>query len=122
MAQPREPADSLGQDQRRAVAILDVGSTDHSMEQITVGVGQEDAVVPLDLLPCVTAARPAAIRRIHAPAVDHSGAGRRLATYSFPADQQPGMIERERQAGVVPDKTSALPSKRAESRTAASAT
>src|SRR3546814_8668510 len=72
------------------------------MDQIAVGVGQDVALVSLDLLSRVIAARPAAFRRLHTLAVDHSGAGRSLAAYSFPPDQQQGMIEREPQTVVAP--------------------
>lgn len=72
------------------------------MDQIAVGVGQDVALAPLDLLPCVIAPRPAAFRGLHTLAVDHSGAGRSLAADSFPPDQQQGMIEREPQAVVAP--------------------
>lgn len=39
MAQPREAFDDLGQHQRRAVAILDFGSVDPGMNQISLGIG-----------------------------------------------------------------------------------
>ena len=51
MAQPREATDDLGQHQRRAIAILDIGSMDHGMDQIAIGVGQDVALASLDLLP-----------------------------------------------------------------------
>src|SRR3546814_20862039 len=79
MAQPREATDDLGQHQRRAIAILDIGSMDHGMDQIAIGVGQDVALASLDLLPRVIAARPAASRGLHTLAVDRSGAGRSLA-------------------------------------------
>src|SRR3546814_9459550 len=69
MAQPREATDDLGQHQRRAIAILDIGSMDHGMDQIAIGVGQDVALASLDLLPRVIAARPAASRGLHTLAV-----------------------------------------------------
>src|SRR3546814_8948547 len=81
----------------------DVCSSDlHGMDQIAVGVGQDVALASLDLLSRVIAARPAAFRRLHTLAVDHSGAGRSLAAYSFPPDQQQGMIELEPQTVIAP--------------------
>jgi len=72
------------------------------MDQIAIGVGQDVALASLDPLPRVIAARPAASRGLHTLAVDRSGAGRSLAAYSFPPNQQQGMIEREPQAVVAP--------------------
>jgi len=39
MPQPREPPDDSGEDQRRTVAILNVGTMDHGMDEMTLGVG-----------------------------------------------------------------------------------
>src|SRR3546814_19141628 len=78
----------------------DVCSSDlHGMDQIAVGVGQDVALASLDLLSRVIAARPAAFRRLHTLAVDHSGAGRSLAAYSFPPAQPQGMRSEERRVG-----------------------
>src|SRR3546814_10592866 len=90
MAQPREATDDLGQHQRRAIAILDIGSMDHGMDQIAIGVGQDVALASLDLLPRVIAARPAASRGLHTLAVDRSGAGRSLAAYSRSEERRVG--------------------------------
>lgn len=50
MAQPGEAVHDLGEQQRRAVTILDVGSVDKRMDQIALGVGQDMPFAALDLL------------------------------------------------------------------------
>ena len=55
VAQPRVAVDDLGQHERCAVAILDVGGVDHSVNQIAIGVGQDVALAPMDLLAGVEA-------------------------------------------------------------------
>src|SRR3546814_3059960 len=50
MAQPWKAVDDFTQDQRRAVAVLNVGGMDHRMYQIALGVGEDVALAALDLL------------------------------------------------------------------------
>jgi hypothetical protein len=50
VAQPREAGDESGEHQRRAVAILDIRRVDHGMDQIALGIGEDMAFAPLDLL------------------------------------------------------------------------
>jgi hypothetical protein len=63
MAQPREALDDLGQHQRRTVAVLDVGGVDHGVDQITLGVGQDEALAALGLLARIVTPWPAALRQ-----------------------------------------------------------
>ena len=65
---------------RRAVSILNVGGVDHRVNQIALSVGEDVAFAALDLLPRVIAAWATAVRGFHALAIDHTGAGRPLAT------------------------------------------
>ena len=102
MAQPREALDNLGQHQRRAVTVLDVGGVDHGMNEIAIGVGEDVALAPLDLLACIIAARTARFCGFHALTVDHPGAGRCFAANYLSSDQQQGMVEREPLAVVAP--------------------
>jgi hypothetical protein len=96
------PLYDSGQHARRAIPILDVGSVDHGMNEIALGVGEDVTLASLDLLACVVAARPAAFCSFHALAADHPGAGRCLAARRFASDQQQGVIEREPQAVIAP--------------------
>src|SRR3546814_3374354 len=80
MAQPWKAVDDFTQDQRRAVAVLNVGGMDHRMYQIALGVGEDVALAALDLLARVIAARAATFSRFHALAIDHAGTGRSFAT------------------------------------------
>ena len=59
MAQPREAADDFGQHQRRTIAVLDVSSVDHGVDQIAVGVSQDVALAALDLLARIKPSRSA---------------------------------------------------------------
>jgi hypothetical protein len=51
VSQPGEAVDDLGEQQRRAIAILDVGGVDQGMNQIALGVGEDMALAPLVFLP-----------------------------------------------------------------------
>src|SRR3546814_3594140 len=102
MAQPCKAVDDFTQDQRRAVAVLNVGGMDHRMYQIALGVGEDVALAALDLLARVIAARAATFSRFHALAIDHAGTGRSFATSRFTSHQQQGMIEREPQFVIAP--------------------
>lgn len=75
MAQPGESPHDFCQHQRRAIAVLDVSSVDHGVDQIALGVCQNMALAALELLTRVLAPRPAAFRGFDALAIDHSGAG-----------------------------------------------
>lgn len=81
MPQPREAADYFGEDERCTVAILDAGGVDHSKNQVTVCVGQDVPLAPLDFLARIVAQRPAALGGFDTLAVDHSCTGRRFASY-----------------------------------------
>ena len=50
VSQPGEAVDDLGEQQWRAIAILDVGGVDQGVNQIALGVGKDMALAPLDLL------------------------------------------------------------------------
>src|SRR3546814_11121476 len=56
--QPREAADYFGEDERCTVATLDVGGVDNRMNQVTVCIGQDVALAPLDFLARIVAPRP----------------------------------------------------------------
>ena len=58
MSQPREAPDDFREHQRRSVAVLDIGGVDHGMDEISLGVGEDVALTPLDLLARVIAPRP----------------------------------------------------------------
>ena len=92
----------LGEDQRRAVSILNVGGVDHGVNQVTLGVGEDVAFAALDLLASIIAPRTAAFRGFYALTVDHTGARRSLATLRLARDHQQRMIDREPQAVVAP--------------------
>src|SRR3546814_11123315 len=65
------------------------------MNQVTVCIGQDVALAPLDFLARIVAPRPAALGGFDTLAVDHSCTGRRFAPCRFPADQKQSMIERK---------------------------
>ena len=48
--EPRVTADDLGQNKRRAIAILHVSGVDHGMNEIALGVGH-DVSLAADVLP-----------------------------------------------------------------------
>ena len=102
MAQPREAPDDFSQHQRRAVAVLNVGSVDHGMNEITLGVGKDMALASLHLLARVIATRPAAFRGFHALAVDHAGARRSLPAVRRACNHQQSVIDRQPQPVVAP--------------------
>lgn len=79
MPQPREAADDLSEHQWCTIAVLDVSSVDHRVDQIALGVGQDVALAPLDLFACIVTPRPAAFRDFDTLTVEYSGTGRRLA-------------------------------------------
>lgn len=83
VSQPGLAADSLGQYERRAIAILHISGVDHSMNEIGLGVGHDVSLLALGLLACVIAARPTASRRLDALAVDDPSARRGLAPRDF---------------------------------------
>src|SRR3546814_20563054 len=101
MAQPWKAVDDFTQDQRRAVAVLNVGGMDHRMYQIALGVGEDVALAALDLLARVIAARAATFSRFHALAIDHAGTGRSFPTSRFPSHQQQRSAERRVGKGGV---------------------
>lgn len=91
--QPREAFDDLGQHQRSAVTVLDVGGVDYGMDEIAVGVRQDMALAPLGLLARIVTPRPAAFCGFDALAVDHPSAGRGFTTGRFAPDQEQGMVQ-----------------------------
>lgn len=54
----------------RAVPVLNAGGTGDRAEPVPFGTGDDMALAALDLLTSVIAARSAAFRGFHAPAVD----------------------------------------------------
>ena len=102
VAQPRETADDFRQQQRRPVAVLDVGGVDQGVDEVALGVGKDMPLATLDLLARVIAARTAAFRRFDAPSIDYSGAGRSLAAVHLARDHQQVMVEASPQAIVAP--------------------
>ena len=63
VAPPREAADDFGEQQWRSIAILDVGGVDEGMDQIGLGIGEDMAFAPLDLLARVPVLRRGRLRR-----------------------------------------------------------
>ena len=102
VAQPREAFDDVAQDERRPVAVLDVGSVDHGVDEIALGVGEDVALAPLDLLTRVVAPRSAGFRGFHALAVDHAGTGRGFAALRFARRHQQRVVDPQPQAIVAP--------------------
>src|SRR3546814_11983244 len=102
MAQPWKAVDDFTQDQRRAVAVLNVGGMDHRMYQIALGVGEDVALAALDLLARVIAARAATFSRFHALAIDHAVTGRSFATSRFNYNPTTVLIKREHQILQAP--------------------
>ena len=47
VAQTREAMNDPGEDQRRAITVMDVGGVDHGVDQIALGVGQDVALAAL---------------------------------------------------------------------------
>src|SRR3546814_12736673 len=72
------------------------------MNQVTVCIGQDVALAPLDFLARIVAPRPAALGGFDTLAVDHSCTGRSFAPCRFPADPTPSMIDRKPQTIVPP--------------------
>jgi hypothetical protein len=72
------------------------------MNEIPVGVSEDMALAPLDLLAHVIAARTSAFRGFYALAADHAGAGRSLTTVRFACHHQQGVIDRQPQSVVAP--------------------
>jgi hypothetical protein len=64
MAQPREEVVDGRHDQPSAVAILDVGGMNRSVNQQTGGVGHDVALAPLDLLGGIVPLRSTALGRL----------------------------------------------------------
>jgi hypothetical protein len=102
VSQPREAVDDLGEQQRRAIAVLDVGGVDQGVDQIALGIGQDVALATLDLLARVITARPAGFRGFDALAVDHARAGRSLAAMGFTHGHQQVVVEVPPQSVVAP--------------------
>ena len=100
--EPREPVDDLGEQQRRPVTVLDIGSVDEGMDQIALGIGQDMALAAFDLFAGIIAARTAALGRLDALAVDDAGAWRGLATLGLARDHQQRMVQRLPQPVVAP--------------------
>ena len=88
MAQPREAVDDLGQHQRCAVAVLDVGGVDHGVDQVALSVGDDVALAALDLLARIIATRTPGFGGFNALAVDDPGTGRGIAPGRLAPDQQ----------------------------------
>lgn len=88
--------------ERCAVALLDVGGVDHSVHEIALSICQDVTLAPFDLLACIVAPRPTALGGFDALAIDYPCAGRGLAPYRFPADQQQSVIERKPKPIIAP--------------------
>lgn len=73
--EPVVTAYNLCQQELRTIAILHVGGMHHGVNQIALAVGHDVPLAPLDLLARVEATRPAALRRLHALAVDPPALG-----------------------------------------------
>ena len=80
VAQPREARSDRGENVRCAIAILDVGGMDDCRDQQATSVGEDVALAAHDFLARIIAARPTALRSLHALTVDDTCAGRGLAT------------------------------------------
>ena len=75
VAPPRIEKAGGGQDQGRAVTILDIGGMNHSRDGQAECVGQQVALAAVDLLTGIIAARAAGLGGLDRLAVDNPGAG-----------------------------------------------
>ena len=82
-----------GEDIRRAVTVLDIGSVNDRSDQQALRVGDDMTLPALDLLAGVKAPWPAAFRGFHALTIDHARAGRSLSARCLTGHQQQGMVD-----------------------------
>jgi hypothetical protein len=87
---------------RSTVAVLNIGPVDDGMDEVTLGIGEDVALAPLDLLTRIVAAWAAGFRGFHALTIDDAGAGRSLAPLEFPHDHEQHVVDRQPQAAVAP--------------------
>src|SRR4029077_231514 len=90
MAQPWEEIADRSQQVGRTVSILDVGTVYLRANQMTVGIGNDVALAPVDLLARVIPLRTAAFRGLDRLTVDHPSRRAGVATITLPSllDQQ----------------------------------
>jgi hypothetical protein len=102
MAEPRKSVADGGQYVHSAVPVLNVGFMHLDPDHQAGRVGDDMALVALDFLPGIIAARPAAFCGFDALGVDHPGAGRGLPSVQFPRCHDEHMVDRVQQAAVPP--------------------
>src|SRR6201993_3066031 len=83
VAQPGKGAAHGGEQQRCAVAILDVGRMHDGGDEKPRRVGQQMALASLDLLAGIVATRTAGFGRLHRLTVDDAGRRARLACFQL---------------------------------------
>ena len=90
MAQPREEIADRSQQVGCTVSILDIGTVSLPANQMTVGIGNDVALAPVNLLTRVIPPRTAAFRGLDRLTVDHPGrrAGVEAITLPSLVDQQ----------------------------------
>ena len=81
MAQPGKRAAHGGEQQRRAVTVLDVGAMHDRGDEQSHRIDQQMALVAVDLLASVKAMGTGRLRRLRRLAVDDPGRGARLAPF-----------------------------------------
>ena len=102
VAQPGQQATDRDQQRRGAVAVLDVGGVDLRRHQMALGVGQDVALAPLDLLAGVEAARAGDVGAARRLAVDHPGARAGLPALGLARRHHQVEVDRPPQPAVPP--------------------
>src|ERR1700678_216255 len=102
VAQPRIGRADRRQDERSAVAILDVGGMDYDADEMALRVGDDVPLATHDLLAGVESARTAAFTGFRGLAVDHAGCRAGLAAILFSRRHDQGVIDRLPTSLVAP--------------------
>ena len=101
VTQPGETRDDSDEHERRSVAVLDVGSVDHGVDQIALSIGEDVALAALDLLARIIAPRSAAFRGFDALAVDPRRRRAGLATGALAVEHDEVMVDRLEHAAIA---------------------
>src|ERR1700678_2796997 len=102
VAQPRIDRADRRQDERSAVAILDVGGMDDDADEMALRVGDDVPLATHDLLAGVESARTAAFTGFRGLAVDHAGCRAGLAAILLSRRHDQGVIDRLPTSLVAP--------------------